>query len=104
MAARHALLERRRTLLRRTSRAQQDERDLLELREADWEDQAANETAARFLDRLTETERLQLQRVQSALDRIENGRYGMCVICGERIAAARLKAVPEADRCGGCTN
>jgi DnaK suppressor protein len=102
--ARRSLLERRRQLLHRTRRALQDERALLEIREPDWEDQAANETAARFLGRMSDSELSQLELVQNALDRIDRGTYGICVACRGRISGARLAAVPEAERCSGCIN
>ncbi len=44
----------------------------------------------------------ELHAVRAALDRIEAGRYGGCVDCGEPIAAARLDALPEAARCAAC--
>ena len=102
--ARRSLLERRRQLLRRTRRALQDERALPDIREPDWEDQAANETPARFLGGMSDGELDQLELVQSALDRIELGTYGTCVACGARISGARLAAVPEAESCSGCVN
>lgn len=102
--ARRALVEHRRRLLHRAKQALDEERALLETREPDWEDQAANETAARFLSRLSETELMQLRRVQSALDRIDRGTYGACLTCGSPISRARLAVVPEAERCGNCTN
>jgi RNA polymerase-binding transcription factor DksA len=37
-----------------------------------------------------------------ALDRLEHGQYGLCMDCGGRIPAARLKAKPEAVRCVAC--
>jgi DnaK suppressor protein len=40
-----------------------------------------------------------LQRVQEALARVKSGKYGLCKIGGEEIAAERLKAVPEAENC-----
>ena len=40
-----------------------------------------------------------LQKVNSALERIENGNYGKCSVGGEEIEAARLSVAPEADTC-----
>ncbi|RLA43974.1 MAG: TraR/DksA family transcriptional regulator [Gammaproteobacteria bacterium] len=40
--------------------------------------------------------------IQSALERIESGIYGVCDNCGEDIGLARLEAVPEATRCVNC--
>jgi RNA polymerase-binding protein DksA len=40
-----------------------------------------------------------LERVQDALQRIEDGAYGRCVVCGRQIEAARLEASPWASTC-----
>jgi DnaK suppressor protein len=40
-----------------------------------------------------------LSEVDAALARIDAGTYGVCVLCGERIAPARLEARPTTDRC-----
>ena len=37
--------------------------------------------------------------VIAALSRIENGMYGKCEVCGEKIAEARLEADPAAATC-----
>jgi RNA polymerase-binding transcription factor DksA len=37
--------------------------------------------------------------VQQALQRLAEGKYGICVDCGKEIPAERLKAMPEAIRC-----
>jgi RNA polymerase-binding transcription factor DksA len=41
----------------------------------------------------------QHDRVQAALDRIDNGTYGRCVDCGMPLPDERLEARPEAERC-----
>lgn len=43
-----------------------------------------------------------IRLIQAALERIENGTYGLCGVCGEPIGEARLRAMPEAIRCLGC--
>lgn len=40
-----------------------------------------------------------LEAVRDALQRIEEGTYGICVVGGERIEEARLKAVPWTPYC-----
>ncbi len=40
--------------------------------------------------------------VQAALVRIEDGSYGTCLDCGQRIPQARLDIRPEAARCVAC--
>lgn len=101
-AFRQKLLDRRRSLLQRRQRALADEMDLLAEREPDWEDLAALRAAAATLEIVSESERRALARIQASLARIDRGTYGNCVVCGELIDEDRLRAVPEADRCGGC--
>lgn len=99
---RQKLLDRRRSLLQRRRRTLADELDLLSEREPDWEDTAALQAAAAALESMSESERRALARIQASLARIERGTYGSCEGCGELIDEDRLRALPEADRCGGC--
>lgn len=41
-------------------------------------------------------------RLTAALERLDDGTYGACTECGRAIHAARLAALPEADRCVPC--
>ena len=92
--AHRALLERRRSLMARRQTAEGDAEELLAERETDWEDQATH----------LSMERAQLALVTTALERLDDGSWGTCVVCGASIAEARLRAVPEAIRCSACTN
>jgi len=47
---------------------------------------------------LTTAEVNSLKEINEALDRIENGTYGICIDSGEVISKIRLKAMPEAKR------
>ncbi|HAG99869.1 MAG TPA: transcriptional regulator, partial [Ktedonobacter sp.] len=40
-----------------------------------------------------------LTEVQNALERIEKGTYGTCIVCGQPIPEKRLEALPWAARC-----
>ena len=44
----------------------------------------------------------QLIDVNKALERIEEGSYGICTNCGQPIQAERLEALPEAELCIDC--
>jgi len=44
----------------------------------------------------------ELGQVERALQRCDEGRYGVCVDCDGRIAPVRLRALPEATRCLRC--
>jgi DnaK suppressor protein len=56
------------------------------------------ELAIRNLDRKTTL----LHNVGAALARIEDGRFGTCLLCEEEISEKRLKAVPWAAYCVSC--
>jgi DnaK suppressor protein len=99
---RRSLLGRRMSLLERRQRALAGEHELLAEREADWEDAAAAVTAVSVLESLGESERGGLARIQNALERIDRGTYDECAVCHGPIDEERLRAVPDADRCGGC--
>jgi RNA polymerase-binding protein DksA len=51
---------------------------------------------------LIETEQATLREIDEALERIENRKYGKCLVCGHPIAKARLKAKPQARLCIEC--
>lgn len=42
------------------------------------------------------------EEITTALEMIEEGRYGVCVACQGSIALERLEAVPHALVCSGC--
>ena len=51
---------------------------------------------------LMEMESETLKKIDEALQRLEEGSYGVCVECAEKIAEARLKALPFANTCREC--
>ena len=46
--------------------------------------------------------REQLAEVEHALDKFEQGTYGLCDNCGQPIDVARLEALPRANLCLSC--
>jgi DnaK suppressor protein len=44
----------------------------------------------------------QLENIQAAVQRLEEGTYGLCAACGEPIPPARLEALPYACLCVRC--
>ena len=44
----------------------------------------------------------EIARIDAALDRIDNGAYGECVNCGEKIAEKRLELLPDTPFCANC--
>ena len=43
-----------------------------------------------------------LNQINQALERIENGTYGVCRVCGQEIDEKRLRAVPTTRICFDC--
>jgi RNA polymerase-binding protein DksA len=53
---------------------------------------------------LMENEGLTLERIESALERVEDGTYGECEECGAKIPKQRLLAIPYATMCVKCAS
>lgn len=51
---------------------------------------------------LPEDARLELDEIDAALERLAQGRYGLCQSCGGPIGHQRLRAIPEARFCMAC--
>lgn len=51
---------------------------------------------------LSQAHRAELEAIEAALARIDDGDYGLCTECGVTIALARLAAQPAALRCVKC--
>jgi DnaK suppressor protein len=65
-------------------------------------DEAANIYNKQILLSLNEGERMRLQEVDEALDRMASGAYGICEECGELISLKRLEVRPVAKYCVAC--
>src|SRR3989338_1770998 len=62
-------------------------------------DLAASEADQSMNLRLRDRERVLLRKVDKALQKIEEGEYGICESCGEEIGVKRLTARPVTDLC-----
>ena len=70
--------------------------------EAELEETAAKENLARGIDQLDSRSRAQIDKIDAALAKIDEGRYGVCEVCDNPIAVKRLQVVPEARQCIRC--
>jgi DnaK suppressor protein len=96
-------LQARREELRRTiSRTEQEGRSADDDPTVDLADKAANSYTKEFLFGQTDNDRLTLQLVDEALQRIQQGTFGECLSCQEDIQQKRLDAVPWARHCRAC--
>jgi RNA polymerase-binding protein DksA len=69
---------------------------------ADRMDIAAADQASDISDATLERLRHELAQCESALQRLDEERYGDCIACGESIPWPRLFAQPTAERCAAC--
>jgi len=65
-------------------------------------DRAALESDRNFMLRIRDRERKLIEKIQEALERIDNGTYGVCEMCGEDISVKRLKVRPVTTQCIEC--
>ena len=77
-------------------------KDVTRKASADWSEQAQERENDEVIDALGNEARVELNKINLALDRMNNDEYGICVGCGENIAPARLEAMPYADLCIKC--
>jgi DnaK suppressor protein len=65
-------------------------------------DRATLETDRNFTLRIRDRERKLISKIREALERIEDGTYGICEICGGDISEKRLRARPVTTMCIAC--
>jgi DnaK suppressor protein len=65
-------------------------------------DRAALEANRNFTLRIRDRERKLIGKIKEALDRLDDGTYGNCGECGEKIGIERLKARPVTTLCIDC--
>ena len=65
-------------------------------------DSASEELDRNFMLRIKGRERNLIIKVRQALERIDNGTFGICELCGEKIDENRLLARPITTQCIEC--
>ena len=68
----------------------------------DFLDQASMEADTDFPLRLKERESRLMRKIRRALEKLEEGDFGICEECGEEISEERLKVRPMAALCIKC--
>jgi len=65
-------------------------------------DRASLESNRNFTLRIRDRERRLIQKLNEALERIEDGTFGICEMCGKNISEKRLMARPVTTLCIEC--
>jgi RNA polymerase-binding transcription factor DksA len=82
-----------------TRRLSAIERDLEQKPEQDWSEAALDAENNEVREGLGHVGLREMEAIRAALDRIENGTYGICVHSGEVISRQRLDAIPWTPFC-----
>ena len=101
---RRKLLDRRDEIKGRLNKVDQDILHTDGAPDPDSGEQAVERENDDVLEALGGLARSELEKINAALERIEQNEYGKCTLCKKAIAAERLKAIPFADRCINCAD
>lgn len=85
-----------------TKRVDRIEEDLAEPGDDDFAEMATESAEDEVLEGLGRAAEEEIRQINYALERIENGTYGVCVECGAAIPEPRLEAIPYTTRCIDC--
>ena len=96
-AKRKAELEARRDFLQRRIAGIGAELDSHDAK--DWEEMATEREGDEVLEDLGQSAQTELRMIEAALVRIEEGEYGYCVTCSEKISEERLNLIPATPFC-----
>lgn len=109
MSRKEAILNMRQVLIKRRDALRKalagDLSVLKELRaqtSGDFVDAALDSAQDEISSQLAEVESRELARIETALERMSSGEYGLCEGCNNSIPMARLQALPYATLCIRC--
>ena len=68
----------------------------------DFADIASDDMDRKMLETIGSKDMKRMRLIDSAITRIEQGKYGLCMKCGKKIPRARLEAIPYALLCIEC--
>lgn len=96
------LLEKRERLLAGMRRELAMQKERAESKAADEVDKATDAYDEDLSFEIATANDQELRDIQIALEKIENGTYGECEVCGCAISPSRLKILPSATTCVAC--
>ena len=68
----------------------------------DWEESAVEREGDEVLEALGTSGQQAVMRIRSALQRLRDEEFGVCVQCGDEISIERLNVVPDSAVCRNC--
>lgn len=70
----------------------------------DFADIASDDIDRKMIEAVGTQDLKRLRLIDSAMTRIQQGKYGLCMKCSKRIPSERLEAIPYALMCIECKN
>ncbi len=76
--------------------------ELDQQRSTDWEELAIEREGDEVLESMGISAQQEMRQIEAALERLDEGEYGVCTVCGERISDKRLDVLPYTPFCRNC--
>ena len=98
-----SLFDLRREIISKLAASNEDFNEIVEAMDPkDFADVASDDIDRKLIEALGSQELKRLRLIDSAITRIQQGKYGLCMKCGKRIPHERLEAIPYALMCIDC--
>ena len=98
-----SLLEEKSGIIEKLVASNEDFKEIVEgMDPKDLADVASDDIDRKMIEAIGSQELKRLKLIDSALTRIKQGKYGLCVKCGKRIPSDRMEAIPYALMCIEC--
>ena len=98
-----SLMELKRDIISKLLVSNEDFKEIIEAMDPkDLADVASDDIDRKMIEAIGSQELKRLRLIDSALTRIKQGKYGLCIKCGNKIPRERLEAIPYALMCIDC--
>ena len=98
-----SLFDLKREIISKLAMSNEDFNEIVEAMDPkDFADVASDDIDRKLIEALGSQELKRLRLIDSALTRIQQGKYGLCMKCGRKIPHERLDAIPYALMCIEC--
>jgi len=98
-----SLTELKREIIAKLVASNEDFKEIVDAMDTkDLADVASDDIDRKMIEAIGSQELKRLRLIDSALTRIQQGKYGLCIKCSKKIPQPRLEAIPYALMCVDC--
>ena len=98
-----SLMDQKRDIISKLVTGNEDFKEIVDAMDPkDLADVASDDIDRKMIEAIGSQEMKRLRLIDSALTRIQQGKYGLCIKCGKKIPHERLDALPYALMCIEC--